>query len=432
MAVRASPSLSSQIREFNKEALKQLRSNRIDEALVHLQRAGQLLHRLEHPNPQLPPHSARNSLKPTPRHHSARKPQGSSREKVKLAQAHLSECALRSKQGDHLSALQLAQEALQCLSTERLSRTVNVFAALAHYSEGVEWEHLREKQGAKEAYKRAVDVAKGELGERHPVTQGLVQCVHNICEKEGETANFSRKTGLERTLSPNKFTETLPKTPKSQSSKPKTPRKFVFIPTSPSRRKLTRPGAVTVRTRSAPKGNLTLTHSPLNHSPGLNFAKTSTSFYSTLRKPLLVPVLAPTPVKRANAEARTSSIEQKALGAISELERLKKMVCEEQRLRVPVQVRVPKLAKRCLFTANAHQLSPIPESASRTQLSPIVKLQTAVRAFLARRKYQKLRQAAITMQRRVRGHQVVSLYRNIRAAIICIQRFWRKSRQSRF
>ena len=452
MAVRSDPSLSSQIRAYNQEALKQLRCNRIDEALAHLQRAGKLLHKIEDPEKRtfartLTSNSARNALKRDTfeagnshqRYHFDRKPgRDAGLVKVKLAKFHLTECTARSKQGDHISALHHAQEALKCLSSERLAAPVNVFIALAHYSEGVEWEHLKEKQGAREAYMRAVDVARRELGEGHELTQSLMDFYKKVTDKGGKGTNSDRSEGLERTFSPTKLKNLLLQTAKNHSTKSQIKRNFVYIPVLSSRRKLARSGAMTTRTRSAPKGKSVpfSSQSPLNSSKVLHSTpKTSSNFYETLRRsfktPLHEEMLSPiyslkTPVRHTKTEASAStSIEQQARGAISELERLKKLVNDEQRLHIPAQVRVPKLHKRCLFTANAQQLSPIPESASRTRLASVVQIQAAVRGFLARKRYQRLRSAALVLQTRIRGYQVLSLYRNIRSAIIHIQRFWR-------
>jgi hypothetical protein len=457
MAVRSDPSLSSQIRAYNQEALKQLRCNRIDEALTHLQRAGKLLHKIEDPEKStfartLTCKSARNALKRDTfeagsshqRYRFDKKPErDAGLAKVKLAKSHLTECTARSKQGDHISALHHAQEALKCLSSERLSASVNVFIALAHYSEGVEWEYLKEKQGAREAYMRAVEVARRELGEGHELTQSLMNFYKKVADKGGKFTNSDRSEGLDRTFSPTKVKHLLLQTAKKHSSKTQIKRNFVYIPVLSSRRKLAKSGAMTTRTRSAPKGKSFpfTSQSPLNSSKVLHSTpKTSSNFYETLRKSLKIPLheemLSPiysikTAVQRVKTEASVSpSIEQQARGAISELERLKKLVSDEHRLHVPAQVRVPKLPKRRLFTANAHPLSPIPESASRTKLAPVVQIQAAVRGFLSRKRYQKLRSAALVLQTRIRGYQVLSLYRNIRSAIIHIQRYWRKHHPS--
>ena len=54
-----------------------------------------------------------------------------------------------------------------------------------------------------------------------------------------------------------------------------------------------------------------------------------------------------------------------------------------------------------------------------------VAIQGVLRGYLARKRHSVLKSAAITIQKHVRRYQCRALYKNIRAAIVCIQAWWR-------
>lgn len=432
MAVKSDPSLESQIRACNQEALNQLRSYRLDDALVQLQRAGKLLHAL-----QPPTKTTRNTLKADlvepKRSHSSR----NERLDVKM---HLKECMLKSKLGDHVAALRHAQEAVRCADSGESRRNKGVYRALAHYSEAMEWENLKEKQGAKVAYSRAVEAARKDLGGKHEITKKLLECWKEINGNTGKTQNTERLERLERTMSPGTFKEFSLQAVSHTNFKLKSP----HFTGKKSLKNTLKP----LHSRSVPRGKSTLLHSQSPLSPSQTYIKSANltaGFSPNIRKSLKLPISedllsavyrVETPTRRVSTEGKTVrspiqiDMETKAKGVISELERLKKIVSDENRLHVPSfrtsRLLAPKIEKKYRFTANPHQLSPIPEMSSRTKISPVVKIQAAVRCFVAKKKYQKQRKAVLVLQKRVRGYQIVTLFRNIRAAIVCIQRWWRR------
>lgn len=121
--------------------------------------------------------------------------------------------------------------------------------------------------------------------------------------------------------------------------------------------------------------------------------------------------------------------ERLAHAAINELEKLKKQVKEEAKK--PLLVPVPPKdsqppSKKTPFKGK--RLAPIPEVKTEANIGRLPRLQAHIRGFIARRKYQRMRKAAILIQTHVRKHQVRRLYLSIREAILFIQSAWRLRR----
>lgn len=101
-----------------------------------------------------------------------------------VAGTHLNLCAVCSMVGRHKPALRQAQRALQVLKAH-FQRSPNLVTtmAIAYHNIGVEFEYLRLRKPASEAYYDGWDFASKELGPSHPLTSSLKRSF-NACMEQ--------------------------------------------------------------------------------------------------------------------------------------------------------------------------------------------------------------------------------------------------------
>lgn len=101
-----------------------------------------------------------------------------------VAGTYLNLCAVCSMVGRHKQALRQAQRALQVLKAH-FQRSPNLVTtmAIAYHNIGVEFEYLRLRKPASEAYYDGWDFASKELGPSHPLTSSLKRSF-NACMEQ--------------------------------------------------------------------------------------------------------------------------------------------------------------------------------------------------------------------------------------------------------
>lgn len=108
------------------------------------------------------------------------------------AGTHLNLCALLSQMGKHQDALQHAERALQLLEKEPPKTASSggnseSLICVAYFNMGAEFEHLKKLTEALWAYGRAYENCLSELGEGHPLSQQISQCLAQLREKAKKT-----------------------------------------------------------------------------------------------------------------------------------------------------------------------------------------------------------------------------------------------------
>lgn len=99
------------------------------------------------------------------------------------AGTHLNLCALLSQMGKHHEALQHAQLALDLVKAEPENGGGNRGESLicvAYFNMGAEYEHLKKTVEAHWAYQQAYDSCLSELGEEHPLSRQISDCLEQL------------------------------------------------------------------------------------------------------------------------------------------------------------------------------------------------------------------------------------------------------------
>mmetsp|Transcript_40855 Transcript_40855/g.73792 ORF Transcript_40855/g.73792 Transcript_40855/m.73792 type:complete len:274 (-) Transcript_40855:55-876(-) len=110
-------------------------------------------------------------------------------------------CALLSQMGKHTEALQHANAALKLLEAAppaESSSNGESLVCVAYFNMGAEYEHLRKNTEALWAYQRAYDTCLSELGEEHPLSRQIYECLSQLqskvqAERGGKAASPPRK-----------------------------------------------------------------------------------------------------------------------------------------------------------------------------------------------------------------------------------------------
>jgi len=102
------------------------------------------------------------------------------------AGTHLNLCALLSQMGKHTEALQHAQMALTLLEAnppgEQSSNSESLIC-VAYFNMGAEYEHMKKQSEALWSYEHAYQNCLTELGEEHPLSQQISNCLAQLKSK---------------------------------------------------------------------------------------------------------------------------------------------------------------------------------------------------------------------------------------------------------
>jgi len=135
--------------------------------------------------------------------------------------------------------------------------------------------------------------------------------------------------------------------------------------------------------------------------------------------------------RKAFKQIKRELAQKKAQKAIKDLEELKKQVSQDQTKNL-VRAYTPMKTRHSSFKKSNNsrrfsepRLDSIPESKAETS-DHVTLIQAQIRSFLARRKFLKLRKAAVCIQKNFRRWMIHELYQKILSAIICIQTYWRR------
>lgn len=102
------------------------------------------------------------------------------------AGTHLNLCALLSQMGKHKEALDHAQRArslLEASPPEDGNASGTSLLCVAYFNLGAEYEHLRRVSEATGAYERAHESCLAELGEDHPLSKQISECLVQLESK---------------------------------------------------------------------------------------------------------------------------------------------------------------------------------------------------------------------------------------------------------
>ena len=107
---------------------------------------------------------------------------------INLAGSHLNICAVLSLLSKHKEAFQHARQALSLLESVHgnqeysFEKTVTLITSLVitYYNAGVELEHMNKNAEALGYYQIGYDIAKNELGAKHPLTSNLAETIKKV------------------------------------------------------------------------------------------------------------------------------------------------------------------------------------------------------------------------------------------------------------
>jgi hypothetical protein len=377
---------------------------------------------------------------------------------INLAGTHLNICAIRSQLGKHETALQEAFKALDILTqSPELTPNSATTQSIAYHNAGIELEHLSRLSEALDMFKVGWEFAKHELGDAHPLAESLCRAYYHLLEEK--LGGKDSKEGL--------FVgRRLKATPERHARGAATSRHFSPQPRSRARR------ALKSHTLENPLSSLfpSPDRSHANRSliggdvrfitgerkrPMFKMAfKMPPRPVSHLRKGLN-PAPPPGLIRKVfrklggNEEPTRKGLEDKVKVLGSQLGKLMKRVDEMEGERMaksitpssthpvtpksisvpPPQPRPRPAPKRDLKTT----LFPAPAKPTPTPLQPshLLRIQSCLRGYLERARLSRLIRAAVVIQREMRRYQCYWLYRNIHAAIMCIQAWWRRIRMRR-
>ena len=363
-----------------------------------------------------------------------------------LAGTHLNICAIRSLLGKHETALQEALKALDILAqSPEITPNSATTQSIAYHNAGIELEHLSRLSEALDMFKVGWEFSKHELGETHPLAESLCRAYYHLLEeridgKSSREALYPSKKGHgHRAGIAATFRHFSPQS-RSRGRRGVKSRTLEnplssLLP-SPERYRANRSligGDVRFITgeRKRPMFKMAFKVSPKPASPlrkGLNPAPSP----GLIRK-----VFHKQGAKEGNAP---KGLEHKVKALGSELGKLMKRVDDmegQRKSRTSTLPGSPKAAsvpprpapKKDLKTT----LFPAPSKPSPVPLQPshLLRCQSCLRGYLERAKVRKQVLAAVVIQKEVRKYQCYWLYRNIRAAIRCIQAWWRRIRMRR-
>lgn len=290
-----------------------------------------------------------------------------------FAGTYLNLSAIRSSMGQHHEALRFALMAVQLLSAESRQRTgaCDTALAVAYHNVGLEYELLEKFREAENAYCEGLETAKKTLGVQHHITRLLKKHLKALQNSQSKS----------RAVTPRPSTPAFPLL--SQSPQLTHTQKHSVSPLPKSRKG---PFLSKFTPRSSPT---------LNIQPRFGRRESEGKVFPH------------------SSHSHLNELESKASNAIHLLEQYKQQVKQEGQFSIPSST-------KWMEHRNRRFRSVIREE------SRIVGMQAVLRGYLARCAHRRYVRSCVTIQRYVRGHQVATLYRNIRSAVVCIQRAWRR------
>lgn len=343
-----------------------------------------------------------------------------------LAGTHLNICAIRSQLGKHQSALTEALKALEVLSTpQETSYNTASTLAIAYHNAGVELEYLKRLSEAEDMFRAGWKVVKNDLGEEHPLVKSLLDSLKTVAGAR-HISKHSRGRSLENTV--NITLEPTIHFPqkRKKSKQPLRPYTRIGFNEEPLRTKLLDKSDFsslvdTLQTRLS-------TISPVDRKPlyshrerSLKAARSRPKSRIDQTRPLLP---APPPRPSANLTSNSQGLEKKVDRMDTQLRSLQRQI---EAFAVG-RLSEPQIGKQRTVTSQ--------QSLLRKLSTPPLKLVRLLRpglgavfkGYLVRKRGRKCTKAAVKIQAFVRKHQCSRLWRNIRQAVIFIQRIWRMRR----
>ncbi|OMJ93363.1 hypothetical protein SteCoe_3719 [Stentor coeruleus] len=394
-------------------------------------------------------------------------------DKSNLAGTHLNICAVYSLMNQHEKALGHGVLAIKILKEaydeDKETKTLTSLI-VALNNTGFEYELLKDYEGAQNVYKNGLDLAGKNLGYEHPVTLALAKAYKNIMlvksEKPSKKSSFVKKndvgklpkiksfTGRNRSLGSNtRFFSSENDNSSSRGYKTNSNKTFdEKVATKKHLPKIEK--TVTVSKRSKKILEVSKIHSleekitelqnqiaiyqqkykqleEKSLKPKLDKTAAAIKIQRFWRKkyktkPLLLPPVIPT--------------ETKAKKSKKELNQLKNQPLKDHpHNQTKISPASFKISKNNVISFHAQKnygnnriqrkivipLYPIRESKIETKEMKAILIQSSIRGFLARKRYEKMKHSAIKIQSAYRRYQCTNLFRYIRNAVLTIQSKWR-------
>ncbi|OMJ66295.1 hypothetical protein SteCoe_36902 [Stentor coeruleus] len=400
-------------------------------------------------------------------------------DKTNLAGTHLNICSVYSLMNHHSKALShgiLATKLLKkALEVDRsISTLTSLVIALNHT--GFEYELLREYENARITYKCGLDLAKNNLGTDHPIALALNKAYKNL------PVIKKNKGPIKRLLfTKNRASAALPKINSSSSrnrsigtnsrvnsrenevSGYRTSSNRTFAQKVPAKKQLPNVDrTITVSKRATQviedsrvqaleekiadlQTQISLFQNRYNklekisQKPKLN--KTSAAIIIQRfwrqkypKNPHLLKSIFPTEPKIHKDNKKFEHLKMQNIKEIPINTHVKESKISNKDKEISIY---PVKTKKEILSSKIQNSIKIPldqirESKIETKEMRAILIQSSIRGFIARKKYQRIRDAVIKIQKAYRKYQCSGLFREIRKAIVYIQRNWRKYRQNRF
>ncbi|OMJ95698.1 hypothetical protein SteCoe_758 [Stentor coeruleus] len=396
-------------------------------------------------------------------------------DKTNLAGTHLNLCSVYSLMNHHSKALShgiLAIKLLKkALETDRsLSTLTSLVIALNHT--GFEYELLREYENAKSTYKCGLDLANNNLGTDHPITLALNKAYKNL-----PVIKKSKKPIKKMFFTKNRARATLPKINSSSSrnrsigtnsrvnsrenewSGYRTSSNRTFTEKAPAKKQLLNiDKTFTVSKRAkqviedsrvqALEEKIADLQTQISHfqnrydnlekmSQKPKLSKTSAAIIiqhfwrqKKTKNPQLLQSIIPT-------EHKTQKNKKFEHLKIQNIKEISINTPPKESFKTKESSVYPTKTKKEIISTKIQNSIKIPldqirESKIETKEMKAILIQSSIRGFIARKKYQRIRNATLKIQKAYRKYQCSRLFREIRKAIVFIQRSWRKYRKYRF
>lgn len=347
-----------------------------------------------------------------------------------LAGTHLNICAIRSQLGKHQSALTEALKALEVLSTpQETSYNTASTLAIAYHNAGVELEYLKRLSEAEDMFRAGWKVVKNDLGEEHPLVKSLLDSLRTVAGAR-HIRKHSRGRSLENTVNITLEPTSLHFPPKRKKSKqPSRPYTRIGFNEEPLRTKLLDKSDLsslidTLQTRLS-------SVSPVDRKPLYSHRERSLKVARSRPKSrvdqtrLLLP--APPPRPSTNLTSTSQGLEKKVDRMDTQLKSLQRQIQAFEAGRLSE----PSLGKPRTVTSQQS----LPRKLSTPPLKPLRLIKPGLGAvfkgYLVRKRGRKRTKAVVKIQAFVRKYQCSRLWRNIRQAVIYIQRVWRLQKPKR-
>lgn len=345
-----------------------------------------------------------------------------------LAGTHLNICAIRSQLGKHQSALAEALKALEVLSGPQvLSFNTASTIAIAYHNAGVELEYLKRLVEAEDMFRAGWKVVKEDLGEEHPLVKTLLESLKNVVSAR-ESVKHVRGRSLENTVNITLEPSTIRFPPRRKKSKE-------------SARPHTRIGfnnelqPTRVLTKSDFPSLLDTLQSRLTSLSPLDRRPLYTHRQRSLKSSRLRPKsrldqrpLIPAPPPRPAGNISTSQgLEKKVDRIDTQLKSLQKQMQKFATGRLSE----PHMGKNRVEDSNKELFQRKLSTPPPPKIVKLVRtgLGAVLKGYRVRKEVKRRVKAVVKLQAYIRKHQCSMLWRNIRMAVVFIQRVWRMKRR---